>query len=373
VKPPMSAADDSAFATLLGDLSRNGHRVRRLILLDYLSTAREPRAHLISRLCRANTISLSEAAELLEAPPFSPPPSPPAPEESMERSDQDAPASVSPAAVMDSLRWLFFSCPSAEHVKTYLDTIMLLSTLMLGFALGFLVSFETEALDAADLRWLQWCTNSTVRSLPRLGEWCDGLDVSQPLASLAFEGWFGRPSYVLGQRAIVTAYVLACSLGLAVVQYLFMLGFHMDECTAAERRSWWMLYQWPCHVAMGLFLVGTVLFVYTNSVVVRIIFVADVELLLGGASSGLWDFVQTAGWVTFGIVVGQAALNLGLWFVWRKRPCRHCTRAADIVRIGRRANGRAAAAAASSADTIADTASPAPITATRSDSTASAL
>ena len=249
----------------------------------------------------------------------------------------------------EALAWFFLSCPTAEHIKTYLDTILLLSTLMLGFAISFLVSFDPEVLAAADLRWLGWCTNSTIRSLPQMDRWCEGIDASQPMSNVLYYGWHSRPSHVLGERAIWTYGLLAMSLALAVVQYLFMLGFQVDRVSEYERRSWWIMFQWPCHLAMGLFVLGTVCFVYTNVIVVRVIFVSDVDLLLGGADGGLWMLVQIVSWLTMGLMATVILLNFSLYFAWRHVDRRRHD-VAGAACVGRTVELQAAAAAAPSAE-----------------------
>ena len=67
------------------------------------------------------------------------------------------------AAIGQSMAYSFVIAPTAETIKTYMDTILLLTTLLFGFAAAFFLSFETEVLTDADARWAAWCTNSTIR------------------------------------------------------------------------------------------------------------------------------------------------------------------------------------------------------------------
>ena len=234
--------------------------------------------------------------------------------------DDAASTAVAPSIVA-AARVVFLESPTADAIKTYLDTIMLLSTLMFGFAVAFLTSFSQQDLAAADERWHGWCTNSTIRALPRIDEWCgSGLVLSGNAPPLEnFQHWRFRPSYVLGERAVFTYGFFAMSLALAVIQYLLMLGFRIDACSDEHRQKWWLFYQWPCHLAMAFFLVGLTFFVLTLSIVMRIIFVADVDLLLGGARHGVWSLVQTVGWTIAGLMAAQVVVNGGIWLVvWRR-------------------------------------------------------
>ena len=311
---------------------------------DFLARTGATRESLLT-----TALTLSELAVLLQdtpqphlppssclqaaAPSPSPPPSPPSPEAAEPGVDPPVKRQLAPN-IPQALTWFFLSCPTAEHIKTYLDTILILSTLMLGFAVGFLVSFESEALADADARWLAWCTNSTTRSLPRMAEWCGSVDASQEASETAFLTWEERPSYVLGQRAILTYGLLAMSLAIAVVQYLFMLGAQLDHCPEHERAMWWRLYQWPCHLAMGLFVAGTFFLVYTSGVVVRILFVADIDMMLGGRGGGLWHLVQVVGWVAAGLTLGLVGVNLGE-HASQSQSARSCTHARARPRCSR--------------------------------------
>jgi hypothetical protein len=48
----------------------------------------------------------------------------------------------------------------------------------------------------------------------------------------------------------------------------------------------------------------------------RIVFTVDIELLLSGETSGLWDLVQTAGWTVALLLASVAALDVGLCGAW---------------------------------------------------------
>jgi hypothetical protein len=231
---------------------------------------------------------------------------------------------------LNALAVPFVECPSADHIKTYMDTILLLTTLMLGFGVNFFSAFMTEDLDAADLRWYGWCRNETLRALPRIDSWCEGVVIANASLSATTEAedtglpelgglgaWRDRPSFLLGQRSVWAYATLAASLALALAQYMIMLAFRIDEAPDTVRARWWRFFQWPCHLAFGLFFVGTFFFVWSNAVGVRLVFTADMDRLVAGAEGGgVWDSVQTSLWTVFGLFVGVLVLDAGLWLRW---------------------------------------------------------
>ena len=113
-----------------------------------MSTTDTKRNRVVARLLCAGSLDIDEAALLLGmadtqlAVPLqpslhlqlSPPASPPSPpSRNPERQ----------TTTWDLVVRLFYGDTSAEHIKSYLDTIMLLTTLMFGFGAGFLTSFST--------------------------------------------------------------------------------------------------------------------------------------------------------------------------------------------------------------------------------------
>ena len=314
---------DPTWEELMQDLSHNqAHsRVKILCVRDYIHSASiAGRNQVIARLLRSGALTGEEAATLLDDTSLvpSPPPSPPEPAAAVETSNvqiEGKPQSLSAAA-----HEIFFSTPSAEHCKTYLDTIMLLTTLMFGFGASFLVSFGAEDLEAADARWFVWCTNSTIRELPRMSGWCDGIDTNgTDTSTAAASAWTSRPSIIFGERSVLTFGTLATSLAMAWTQYIVLLGFRLDSASDAVRRKWWRLFQWPCHLAMGLFLIGSLCFGWTISVVMRIVFTTDVDLLLAGSEGGLWNTAQTINWVVVGLWIAVSVVDVILWLCWYTR------------------------------------------------------
>ena len=147
--------------------------------------------------------------------------------------------------------------------------------------------------------------------------WCEGIDVD--VDDSQWSTWASRPTYVVGLRSVVTFALLSMSLALGVAQYLCMLAFRLDTAADDVRQRWWRQYQWGCHAAVALFVAGTLSFGYTISVVTRIVFSPDVEMLLhyGGSSGGLFDLAQNLMLAVVAAFFGSFVVNLLLAGYWR--------------------------------------------------------
>ena len=216
-------------------------------------------------------------------------------------------------AIGQSMAYSFVIAPTAETIKTYMDTILLLTTLLFGFAAAFFLSFETEVLTDADARWAAWCTNSTIRELDRFERWCEGLSLSAGESEIA--AWANRPSQVLARRAIFTYSALAAALLTGIATYIPMVFAQLELHSEAARKRWWHLFQWPMHIAMFLFIAGGTCFGWTVPAVLRVIFPSDVEVMLAGGS-GNWllviDCQYASIWI--GIIVAIVNSCLGIWW-----------------------------------------------------------
>ena len=57
------------------------------------------------------------------------------------------------------MRRSFVDPVTPAQVKAYIETILLLATLMFAFAASYLCSFSYDDLTAADARWIALCRN----------------------------------------------------------------------------------------------------------------------------------------------------------------------------------------------------------------------
>lgn len=302
-----------AFDTLVADLKRNVCAPEVVVLLveHYIKRTGEPGDRIIGQLLRAGHLSPVAAAMILEerAVPPSPPPSPPG----------ALPGEFPPMAEQRKSTTLaffvaapFVSAPSAEHIKMYMDTLLLLSTLLFGFSASFFVSFSASDLVDADDRWGAWCTNATIRALPRFDDWCGGLSLGASAADLS--RWDARPSQEFGKRAIYTYSALGTSLLVGIATYIPMTFAQLEKRTEAALRHWWHLFQWPMHASMILFIAGGACFGWTVSSLMRIVFPSDVDVMLVG-KSGTWILVGAFQYAT--MLVGLASLIINLLLaVW---------------------------------------------------------
>jgi len=304
-----------AFDTLVADLKRNvcAPEVAVLLVQHYIKRTGEPGDRIIGQLLRAGHLSPVAAAMILEerAVPPSPPPSPSGalPGEFPPTTAEQRKSLRTPLAFVGAP---FLSAPSAEHIKMYMDTLLLLSTLLFGFSASFFVSFSASDLVDADDRWGAWCTNATIRALPRFDDWCGGLSLDASAAELS--RWDARPSQEFGKRAIYTYSALGTSLLVGIATYIPMTFAQLEKRTEAALRHWWHLFQWPMHASMVLFIAGGACFGWTVSSLLRIVFPSDVDVMLIG-KSGTWILVGVFQYAT--MLVGLAALIINLLLaVW---------------------------------------------------------
>ena len=136
---------------------------------------------------------------------------------------------------------------SAESIKSYLDTVILLSTFMFAFSTSYLTAFAPDDISGRDEKWYFWCkaalsSNTSVHSrlLSADGSsgWCHGLDLSVDMDT-AFSTWPELPSRALGRRIIYTYSALGAAVLLSILSYLSFL-FSEPACFSKEvLRSWW--------------------------------------------------------------------------------------------------------------------------------------
>jgi hypothetical protein len=169
-------------------------------------------------------------------------------------------------------------------LKTYLDTVLLMASLMLGFSASYLTSFDYEALNDADVRWVTWCRDETIAKFPLMDYrsstgYCHGIDQayydvwpipSESANETIMANWKYLPSADLGYRICWTYSSLAASIFVAFCAYV-TFTFSDPESMPADEYKWWVrIFQWPIHVACLFFIIGVFLFCYANTLVYRL-------------------------------------------------------------------------------------------------------
>ena len=106
---------------------------------------------------------------------------------------------------------------------------------------------------------------------------------------------------------------------LAVIAYMIFILNDVEGLGTERLSSWWRLFQWYIHLALLMFIVGTVLFGYCNNQVIRILYV-DPQIVHNGnrKSHGAWNMVLN---YQAGVLAGGFAALLtavAVTMVWRR-------------------------------------------------------
>ena len=182
--------------------------------------------------------------------------------------------SVDPDLRIETLRRKFYdtgfvrSPPAGRVIKSYADTILLLSTFMFAFTVMHVSAVNRHDLDEADDDWMELCDNATRREL-----------VPSVTRSLCGDH-FVLPSVQLATSFTTSYLLLGSSLLVSIMAYLAMIFSQIDEETKPQSlENWWKYYQWPMHAAVGLLTAGTVSYGMTMELTARITFL-DVRMHL---------------------------------------------------------------------------------------------
>lgn len=200
-----------------------------------------------------------------------------------------------------------------DAVKTYIDTVLLLSSLMFAFAASYLTSFTTADLADADARWTSWCSNSTIANFPHMVVWCRNFPDHG-----AFELWKDKPSADLAARIALTYSTLGASVLVGVISYLSYIYFDPARMPPEIYRRWWLLFQWPMHLAMALFIFGVIAFSYTNALVYRIVYIDYGVIHNSQIGRGVWVHVQNMQSVMLGFAIFALIFVLLMGIVYQR-------------------------------------------------------
>ena len=53
---------------------------------------------------------------------------------------------------------------SVDFIKSYLDTLIVISSLLFAFSTSYFTAFDRDDLTTSDTDWIDWCSNATVKS-----------------------------------------------------------------------------------------------------------------------------------------------------------------------------------------------------------------
>jgi hypothetical protein len=202
--------------------------------------------------------------------------------------------------------------PNGAVIKAYLDTIVLLATLIFVFSVGHFFNIPKRDLNESDDNWVEWCSDDNITAHHQMsvhGGWCDGFDKGRPGA------WSQMPSRVYCRQVTKSYVCLASAVILAVCSHvrtmpcprrrrlirrltaprlsvcllkpsphegtqMSMIMSGIDANTPPERLVvWWRFYQWPMHVTVLLIISGIVYFAFAIDVAIRINFTDEFFIL----------------------------------------------------------------------------------------------
>lgn len=211
---------------------------------------------------------------------------------------------------------------SVETMKAYLDTILLISSLLLGFAANFLNNFTYRDIEAADERWYQWCIDSNISNAPEMSNANDGYCAKFPI-ELALQGkkvqamgaWQYLPSADLAYRIMWTYSALGSSVLVGTVCYLNYIYWDPPSMTTKRALNWWKWFQWPVHLAMFLFILGVGFFSFTNAIIYRITYpdnnaVSGVQGNAWTTAGSPWRIVDIYQWIMAGTGLVVAFISI---------------------------------------------------------------
>lgn len=204
---------------------------------------------------------------------------------------------------------------SVETMKTYLDTVLLLSSLLFAFAANFITNFSYSDILAADERWYNWCIDSNISNAPEMSNANYGYCTSFPI-ELALQGkklqamgaWEFLPSADLAYRIMWTYSSLGASVLMGTVCYLNYIYWDPESMTTKRALHWWKWFQWPVHIAMLLFILGVGFFSFTNAIIYRITY-PDNNAILGlrtnpwTSAGSPWSMVDLYQWLMVGTTI----------------------------------------------------------------------
>jgi len=167
--------------------------------------------------------------------------------------------------------------PNGAVIKAYLDTIVLLATLIFVFSVGHFFNIPKRDLNESDDNWVEWCSDDNITAHHQMsvhGGWCDGFDKGRPGA------WSQMPSRVYCRQVTKSYVCLASAVILAVCSHMSMIMSGIDANTPPERLVvWWRFYQWPMHITVLLIISGIVYFAFAIDVAIRINFTDEFFIL----------------------------------------------------------------------------------------------
>jgi hypothetical protein len=172
--------------------------------------------------------------------------------------------------------------PTIDALNDVVDTILMVTTLLLGFTAGTYMIFGHDDMIIIEKRWSDYCINSTDITLSAFNyrTWCED---DQPLSHEFFYRAFWS-FILLGTSSI---------LGFLIKVTIFFAQLNNEDLSGPHWRMWWYIFMWPLIICFTLAIAGLGLYMLLNAMIVRLIY-PDLEYFMADAING----TTTSIWVT---------------------------------------------------------------------------
>ena len=150
--------------------------------------------------------------------------------------------------------------PKLEAVSNVVDTLLTLTTLLIGFTAGTYMMFGYEGMEEIESRWGNWCIgNNSVGIVLQEYDWCSA---SRPLSHEFFSKSYW--SFVL--------LGISCCICFAIKLATFIVQISNDDPSGPKWRKLWYIFMFPIIICFLLTTVGLGLFMLANTLIVRMIY-----------------------------------------------------------------------------------------------------
>ena len=150
--------------------------------------------------------------------------------------------------------------PSVEVVTNAIDTLLTLTTLLIGFTAGTYMTFGYEGMEVIESRWNNWCiNNNSISETLHKYDWCSSY---RPLSHEFFAKSFW--SFIL--------LGVSCVICFAIKLAIFIVQICDNEPNGPKWRLLWYIFMFPIILCYLLTTAGLGLFMLVNTLIVRMIY-----------------------------------------------------------------------------------------------------
>jgi hypothetical protein len=150
--------------------------------------------------------------------------------------------------------------PTIDAVTNVVDTLLTLTTLLIGFTAGTYMMFGYEGMKDIESRWDNWCiSNNSISEVLHDYDWCAS---SRPLSHEFFAKSFWSLT-LLGISGIIC---------FAIKMATFIVQISDNNPSGSNWRLLWYIFMFPLLICFLFTIAGLGLFMMTNTLIVRMIY-----------------------------------------------------------------------------------------------------